>query len=230
MEKKIAEAFEQLKMDDGCAEKISSRFRQQKKNPCRFRYVAVAVVCVALLLLLFVNPGTAHALKNTVADIKESIKSLVYPEAELTVEEQYVFQDGNIVTEKGKDAEGKGYNAGYYLTGVQPEWLVEREDGLYFVGNGEMIEIGSQISPEVPFTYIYTDTDGIMHYIVVGGTYIKGEALKGNVGWGEWMRIAEEAEKGPFAGWLGGGATFINNAERKWYEKAKEELGLPWSG
>lgn len=228
MEKKIAEAFEQLKMDESCAERIQSRFRQRKKCPHRFRYVAVAAACVALLVLLFAAPGTVHALKNTVADIKESIKSLIYPEA--AVEEQYVFQDGNIVMEKGEDTEGSGYNAVFYLTGVQPEWLVEREDGLYFVGNGETVEVGSRITPEVPFTYVYTDADGILHYIAVGGTYVKGEDLHGNVGWGEWTRIAEDAEKGPFAGWLGGGATFVNNAQRKWYEAAKEELGLPWSG
>ena len=228
MQKQINEAFESLKMSDECAEKISTKLNGTHYKPRTLRLSTIAIAaCLLLLIFVFTN-STAVAALETVADsIKTAITSLIYPEA--TVEEQYVFEGGNLVIENNVSTDNKTMDyAVSYNTGSIPDWLTAEEDGLYVLCDGEKVEISSLISNDVPFTHITTDANGIRHYLAVGGVYGTGENALGTVGWVEWM------QKEPYdaRSWLGGYST--NKSDNRtgenfpWYEAAKDIMEIPF--
>lgn len=231
MEKQIIEAFDRVKMSEECKKRISISLWQHQSSPHRIRYAPIAAAaCLLLVVLVFSNPNTVQALQTVIEDIEQAVTSLFFPGS--TVTEQHQFEDGNLVVEKGVTTENNKYNAVQYATGSIPSWLKTEADGLYFVCNGERIEIGSLISEEVPFTYVYTDREGITHYILVGGTYVNEEDPLENVGWAEWFQDAAKAETDPAFAWLGGYASAkydpVQDTNRTWYTRGKDILGVPF--
>lgn len=53
------------------------------------------------------------------------------------------------------------------LDGEITEW---KNDRLYFIANGEKIDITDNLSTDAPYFYEFTDKDGVFHVIGVGGT------------------------------------------------------------
>lgn len=229
MEKQLIDAFDQIKMSEECAEKISRKLSHQQTAPRRFRYVAVTSAACLLLIVavLYSNTTVVQALQTVGENLKNAVLDLIAPNK--TVTEQFTFEYGNYVIENGVHSASGNYTIGTYVTGSVPSWLKAEEDGLFFDNGEERIEISSLISTEVPFTYIFTDSQNIRHYIAVGGIYGTGENALNTVGWCEWM------QKSPYdmQSWLGGYAKGNqgNGAENSqvWKEKAKEILGVPWS-
>ena len=107
-----------------------------------------------------------------------------------------------------------------------PIWLTVERDRLYFVGDGEKLDITDLITENIPFTYIIggTETAGRKTYVAVGGDYP-------NFGYFEVYRDYEPG-MGDHEGWLdGSGAGHWDNEkneERHWYTVAKQELGTPY--
>lgn len=52
------------------------------------------------------------------------------------------------------------------LDGEITQW---KNDRLYFIANGENIDITAKLSVDVPYLYQFTDKDGVFHVIGVGG-------------------------------------------------------------
>ncbi|MBQ9664185.1 MAG: hypothetical protein IJV40_13640 [Oscillospiraceae bacterium] len=99
---------------------------------------------------------------------------------------------------------------------------VEVEDGrLWFIVNGEHIDITDQTSETEPFYYDYTDEDGVIHYWLVG----KNGPELGNWGYGEFLYK-------PGEDWIGGYSARVNlgpDDERPpWLAAGKAKLNLPW--
>ena len=107
-----------------------------------------------------------------------------------------------------------------------PIWLTVERDRLYFVGDGEKLDITDLISEETPFTYIIggTETAGRKTYIAVGGNWP-------DIGYFEVYRNYEPG-MGDHEGWGDGyGVGHWDNEkdeERPWYSAAQEILGTPY--
>ena len=107
-----------------------------------------------------------------------------------------------------------------------PIWLMIERDRLYFVGDGEKLDITDLITENIPFTYIIggTETAGRKTYVAVGGDYP-------NFGYFEVYRDYEPG-MGAHEGWGDGhGVGHWDNEkdeERPWYTAAQEILGTPY--
>ena len=98
---------------------------------------------------------------------------------------------------------------------------VEIRDGrMYFVVNGENMDITDQVSQTKAFTYSYEDTAGIIHDWVVG---LNGEGLE-SYGYAEYLKTDT---------WRGGYSARVNinadgTTQAQWLEIWKAENDCPW--
>ena len=98
---------------------------------------------------------------------------------------------------------------------------VEIRDGrMYFIVNGENLDITDQVSQTKAFTYSYEDTAGIIHDWVVG---LNGEGLE-SYGYAEYLKTDT---------WQGGYSARVNinadgTTEAQWLEIWKAENNCPW--
>ena len=234
MEEKLKNAFEQIQMDDACM----SRILRQKKNakPVIYKIGKIATLiaaCFALIFMLLTNAEVVNALETVIEKAQEVISKRASQEMPGgLIDEEYDFEGGAFHEEKGKLPDGSNYSAGSYLTGSKPSWLMPEEDGLYFVADGQQIRIDELISKETPFTYQYTDSEGIIHYIAVGLISDRWEYEWEGIGWAEWFQKAEEAKNNPLLSWIGGYCTAPYNPETGedflWLQNAKEIMGVPF--
>ena len=93
---------------------------------------------------------------------------------------------------------------------------------LFFVVNGENIDITDQVSQTEAFRYEYTDDEGNTHFWFVG---LNSEE-KENYGYAEYI-------KDPSGEWAGGYSARVNIEEDGsttacWLEITKAELDIPW--
>ena len=95
-----------------------------------------------------------------------------------------------------------------------------REGRMYFIVNGETLDITDEISQTNAFTYEYLDEQGITHQWVVG---LNGEGLE-SYGYAEYLKTAT---------WQGGYSARVNinadgTTEAQWLEIWKAENNCPW--
>ena len=228
MENTLKEAFAHIHMSDACEENILKSFQKRPCKPLWIRFAAVATVCFVMMVLLFTNPNIVQALEDVLESVSESISNLFHPAIPSTKHYTVHIPES---TETENTATGKTPTSGGSSFITVPLWLEERADGLYFLANGEEIEIGSLITEEVPFTYVYTD-GRTTYYLVVGGTYVaEGAPLEG-VGWAMWLQDAKLAEKDPAVAWQDGYSAGTYDPKtgqsRAWYQAGKEILGIPF--
>ena len=99
---------------------------------------------------------------------------------------------------------------------------VEIRDGrMYFIVNGENIDITDQVSQSKAFTYQYVDNQGITHDWVVG---LNSENIE-NYGYAEYLRSGDV--------WQGGYDARVNinadgTTDARWLESWKTENNCPW--
>ena len=99
---------------------------------------------------------------------------------------------------------------------------MEVEDGrLWFIVNGEHIDITDEISETEPFLYQYTDESGVIHYWLVG----KNGPELWNWGYGEYLYKPEE-------NWMAGYSARTNlgpsNEGPAWLENGKDQINFYW--
>ena len=98
---------------------------------------------------------------------------------------------------------------------------VEIRDGrMYFVVNGENLDITDQVSQTKAFTYQYVDNQGITHDWVVG---LNSENIE-NYGYAEYLKTDT---------WQGGYSARVNinadgTTDARWLESWKTENDCPW--
>ena len=100
-----------------------------------------------------------------------------------------------------------------------------RDGRLYFIANGEDIDITDLCSMDTAFIYVMQDRTGTLHYIFVGGR-------PDNWGYGSIMKKPGNLRH-PLGEWIGGGGH--NHCGREsnwepygWYLDAKEKIGHPF--
>ena len=98
---------------------------------------------------------------------------------------------------------------------------VEIRDGrMYFIVNGENMDITDQVSQTKAFTYQYVDNQGITHDWVVG---LNSENIE-NYGYAEYLKTDT---------WQGGYSARVNinsdgTTDARWLESWKTENDCPW--
>ena len=96
-----------------------------------------------------------------------------------------------------------------------------RNRRMYFIVNGENIDITDQVSQTKAFTYQYVDNQGITHDWVVG---LNSENIE-NYGYAEYLRSGDV--------WQGGYDARVNSnadgtTDARWLESWKTENDCPW--
>lgn len=127
---------------------------------------------------------------------------------------------GNSEIRQTTDENGNTETTTYLFTDSLTE-PVELENGrIYFIVNGEHIDITDTIS-EKTFSYSYVDSDGYTHYWLVG---LNTENV-GNYGYAEYIKD----ENGDWIGGYSARASLDNDGKGpEWLEAGKAELGIPW--
>ena len=133
------------------------------------------------------------------------------------VERVYTLMTGGTV-EHGITEDGVSYASGSTTLDEVTAPVELRDDGrLYFVANGEDIDITDQCSYETPYIYECTGPDGLRHAFIVGGD-------PDAIGWAEFMWNEDGMpEAGSAAFGTPGGAE-----DAPWLDVGKNELNLPW--
>ena len=251
MEKKLVSAFEQAVMPESCARKIEqkltrreipeSRYESAPMAESRFGWLAPVAAVLALVLAVgFVLPRMQTA-PEALAEVPTETQAEALQEGDVVDGKTWEFEGGAVTITKGQRYRQGGFSEGSYDTGYMPTWLIEQDGRLYFSPDGvrgEKTDITDLISVEEPYTYIYTDTDGIIHYMAVGMTH-EGPfvSIEESIGFACWFRDAAEMEaalaegKDNFhAGWLTGYSSGHGKGETNfdWYTKALEIMDIPW--
>lgn len=205
MKQKIVDAFENVTMGSDCEQRIRkamSENHSRRKNTVLKHLAAVAAV---FALILCLSPEARAAVENMVV-------KYIFPESGITIYEETDDQ-GNVTGIMAVD------------TGAAP-FAEVRGDRLYFLGNGEELDITDQISEEEPFLYSYMDDYGLTHYMAVG---CSGSIE--NFGIYEFIRENKEGQQ-DWEGWVNGtGRNFLDpetDVRYPWVDIVWEQLDIPW--
>lgn len=201
MKKKILDAFDTVTMPETCEERILQALRNDRKPgkaPVRWlQPVAAALAVVVLALSLSTEVRAA---------VSSWAVKYFFPDSDITIYEK-TNDEGNTVQIVGVDTEA-------------PAFARMVNGRLYFVGNGQKIDITDEISEESPFYYSYVDDYGLTHYMAVG--------ISGSVeNFGIYEFIREES-----GDWVTGtGRNFLNpetETRYPWVALVWQEWDIPW--
>ncbi len=132
-------------------------------------------------------------------------------------ERVYTLMTGGTV-EHGVTEDGVSYASGSTAPDEVTAPVELRDDGrLYFVANGEDIDITDQCSYETPYIYECTGPDGLRHAFIVGGDLDA-------IGWAEFMWNEDGMPEAGSAAFGTPGGT----EDAPWLDEGKDELNLPW--
>lgn len=233
MKERIYSAFAEITMPPDCEKQILEAVDQKKKQESHrrnFQRIAAAAACLMAVILFLSRPTMVEALENAISSALERF-TVTAEDGTSTV--RYESSDGKFHVEDVYDQDGKlTIGSGGNNISIAPEWYVEQNDRLYFAGNGEWIDVTDLISMDTPFTYVYTDQGGIIHYICIGGACGPNPELW-NVGYAEWYYDPNYVDvNGNVGNWIGGYADNYWDKETDddwpWLQKAKADMGIPW--
>lgn len=219
-------------------EDIFMRKLDLRKKPKALWPAAVLGVLLAAVLVLLpartpeeVTPATTEAAVETLSEeerlrsLQERHKKLADGDLQRTIErlESVLnYTEGKIryrILHGGQDV------SMIYDQEAHTPFTEYRDGRVYFVANGEELDITEEFSEEEPFTYIYTDRMFMEHYIAIGGT-------AENPGWLEMVHTSWKEK--PYSFVCGTGInTWNNEADERygWETKAKEifeEYDVHW--
>lgn len=168
MERKIHDYFETETMPERCEARIEAALN--RSAPLR-RKLPRALTAVAALLAMVLMLGSVPAVRAGAQELYERFLHTVAPELADRlgeVDENHVVTfDGFHVT--NDDATGNEYEV-YIYQDEDVDFCEVRDNRLYFIANGENIDITDLCSDEKAFVYAVADKDGRVAYLAVGGT------------------------------------------------------------
>lgn len=205
MTNEVKEMFEQITMPESCVRKIRKAMAsevQSRKGRTGYLGRTAAAVAGMLVLVFLISPEARAAVNNLMV-------KYFWPDSDITVYEQ-IDENGEVVGITAVDTEA-------------PPFARIFNDRLYFLGNGEKIDITDTITEEKPYYYTYQDDYGLTHYMAVG---YSGELAN----FGIYEFIKDEGEGS--AGWVTGtGRNFLDNKTETvypWVEIVWQDLDVPW--
>ena len=199
MKKEVVEAFDSVTMPASCEEKI--RNGAAKNLPVGKLIHQITAAAAALAIMFFLSPTVRAAVENW------RVKYF-WPDSDLTI---YEVRDGEVeATVAVVDTDA-------------PPFARLVNGRLYFLGNGEKIDITDQITEESPYIYTYVDEYGLTHDMAVGYS----DTLE-NYGIYEFIWREEAGEK---VWTTGTGRNFMDNQTEAcypWVDIVWKELNIPW--
>lgn len=203
MKTKIVEAYASAQMPRSCEEKIREKAKERLSVRSQIRRIStVAASFAAILVLLFAISPAARAV------VSGWKVKYFWPGSDLTI---YEVRDGDV-------------EATVAVVDTDAPAFARMVDGrLYFLGNGEKIDITDEIREDSPYFYTYVDEYGLTHDMAVGYS----GSLE-NYGIYEFIWKEEAGEKN----WTAGtGRNFLDNQTETrypWVDIVWEELNVPW--
>ena len=126
-----------------------------------------------------------------------------------------IFGWGGNMEIRAEETEG-GVQTNVYVHTDDLTEPVSFENGrMYFIVNGEHIDITDQVSETRPYLYQFTDAEGVLHDWIIGKN---GSELE-NYGYAEYLSPSE-------SDWTAGYVARTNGNTAPWLDRAKEELGF----
>ncbi|MBP3700604.1 MAG: hypothetical protein J6I64_01820 [Lachnospiraceae bacterium] len=237
MEQRIKDVYEKIHMPEHCVERIENAM--DKKTECKRSSVVWLWPILAGLVLMFgvwvmSNPEVVMAVEGTFAEIVSRLSGNRDNASTRKELEGDSFLADEALNNPVEDPAWEQAWEKIQSIGPVPGRLREKDGRLIFMAGLEMLDITGQFSEEEPFTHVYTDASGLTHYVIIGGTYDPNGSWKRDIGWAEYFYDADlaNAEGDPSNGWITGRGQNQWNRETEeyygWYEKGKEELGVPW--
>ena len=168
MERKICDYFESETMPQSCADRIAAALRAPSSSRRRLpRALTAAAAILALVLMLASVPAVR-------AGAQELYARYIHAVAPELADRYGEVADNHVVTFDGFHVTNGGATGNEYAVWIYEEEQVDfcqvRDGRLYFIANGENIDITDLCSPEKAFVYALADKDGRVAYLVVGGT------------------------------------------------------------
>lgn len=168
MEQNIHDFFDSTTMPQSCIDRIEEALRQP---PVSRRLKPRALNAAAAVLALVIMLCSMSAVRVGAHDLYERFIHTVAPELRSQygeiAENHVVLFDGFHAT--SGDATGNDLNVFIYRE-EEIDFCEVRNGRLYFIANGENIDITDLCSPEKAFVYAVSDKDGRVAYLAVGGT------------------------------------------------------------
>lgn len=198
----------------------------------RRKPLAAIAACLAVVVLLFLTPAIAEALRLNRAK-EEFLDCNDFTEQEIL----YTSPEGYYEIFSFTDADGKEHTTTIhdYLSGShRPFWLKQEGDRLYFVGGGEKIDITDRFDEQTPFMKVFTD-GRVMYYVSVGGRFDPNDPWDSFMGFSTFLRNdpnSTDPIPGMEDGWISGDS--FNNLDPKtdicwpWFATAVTEYNPPW--
>lgn len=203
----VKDMFDRITMPENCTRKIRAAMASKlSSETVRTGYLGRSAAAVAgmLLLIFLISPEARAAMNNLVV-------KYFWPDSDITIYEQRA-ENGEVIGITAVDTE-------------EPPFARIVNGRLYFLGNGEKIDITDAVAEDKPYYYTYQDAYGLTHYMVVG---YSGELDN----YGIYEFIKDETGEEGVNGWITGtGRNFMDSKTEvayPWVAIVWEDLDIPW--
>lgn len=201
MKDQIRDMFEQTTMPRDTEMRI--RAAMGRRQPAKPRWKPAVTAAAVLAMLLLISPQARAAVEGWVM-------KYVFPGSDLTIYQQ-------------TDPQGNVTGIMATVDTEAPAFAQVVDGRLYFLGNGENLDITDEIAEDAPFFYTYVDNYGLTHAMAVG--------YSGSIeNYGIYEFIWEDVD-GQRDWVTGSGRNFLSSeteARYPWVDLVWQELNVPW--
>ena len=201
MKDQIRNMFEQITMPRDTEMRI--RAAMDRRQPAKSRWKPAVTAAAVLAMLLLISPQARAAVEGWVM-------KYVFPGSDLTIYQQ-------------TDPQGNVTGIMATVDTEAPAFAQVVDGRLYFLGNGENLDITDEIAEDNPFFYTYVDNYGLTHAMAVG--------YSGSIeNYGIYEFIWEDVD-GQRDWVTGSGRNFLSSeteARYPWVDLVWQELNVPW--
>ena len=201
MKDQIRDMFEQTTMPRDTEMRI--RAAMGRRQPAKPRWKPAVTAAAVLAMLLLISPQARAAVEGWVM-------KYVFPGSDLTIYQQ-------------TDPQGNVTGVMATVDTEAPAFAQVVDGRLYFLGNGENLDITDEIAEDAPFFYTYVDNYGLTHAMAVG--------YSGSIeNYGIYEFIWEDVD-GQRDWVTGSGRNFLSSeteARYPWVDLVWQELNVPW--
>lgn len=201
MKDQIRDMFEQTTMPRDTEMRI--RAAMDRRQPAKSRWKPAVTAAAVLAMLLLISPQARAAVEGWVM--------------------KYVFSGSDLTIYQQTDPQGNVTGIMATVDTEAPAFAQVVDGRLYFLGNGENLDITDEIAEDNPFFYTYVDNYGLTHAMAVG--------YSGSIeNYGIYEFIWEDVD-GQRDWVTGSGRNFLSSETETrypWVDLVWQELNVPW--
>lgn len=201
MKNQIRNMFEQTTMPRDTEMRI--RAAMGRRQPAKSRWKPAVTAAAVLAMLLLISPQARAAVEGWVM--------------------KYVFSGSDLTIYQQTDPQGNVTGIMATVDTEAPAFAQVVDGRLYFLGNGENLDITDEIAEDNPFFYTYVDNYGLTHAMAVG--------YSGSIeNYGIYEFIWEDVD-GQRDWVTGSGRNFLSSETETrypWVDLVWQELNVPW--